>query len=461
MKILELVFDNQTKLNSLHSLQSGTHIAKVDFFFIWELTLFPIMDIASPDAKCKMFADTWLCDMETLLGDGTHARVYKGHNRHTCEQVAVKVIPIGNKDIVSITAYEREIRIMKTLNHINIVKLYHHERTDKFIYLILEYCDCGSLDQVKKPIGEDQASFWISQLFDALLYLHKKHIAHRDIKLQNILLKEGVVKLADFTLCQEFGDDGIMHSRLGTPLTMAPEIFMGRSEYTDKSDIWSVGVIMYILLSNRWPYPSSVKSPRDIFSWFKSKTCFAPITCISTECSDLITRLLTIDPEKRISWYEITKSPWLSLKEQAHDDEELVDIISRFKLIPRETTEITSMSKSIPVPKPLPSPDTTTDSLIFSGSTSPISLALAALQSCSAPPKLTTPPIPTTSSSESSAPLTISPSTSLTKVRSSSWYGFLSDSFDKGINKLRQQVLPALYNKNTPKIAELPSEKFF
>ncbi|CAJ0918221.1 5605_t:CDS:10 [Entrophospora sp. SA101] len=190
------------------------------------------------------------------LGKGAFGSVYRALNWETGEAVAVKKIKLSNIPKSDLNFIMTEIDLLKNLNHPNIVKYKGFVKTREFLFIILEYCENGSLHNICKKFGkfpENLVAVYISQVLEGLLYLHEQGVIHRDIKGANILTtKEGLVKLADFgvaTKTTTLGDFGVV----GSPYWMAPEI-IELSGATTSSDIWSVGCVVIELLEGKPPY---------------------------------------------------------------------------------------------------------------------------------------------------------------------------------------------------------------
>lgn len=154
---------------------------------------------------------------------------------------------------------EYEIDILKNLDHPNILRLYEVFEDKKYIYLVTEYCQGGELfDEIisRQRFNENDAATIVKQLLSAIAYCHQKKVCHRDLKPENILIdnKETLqIKLIDFGTSQRFEDEEKMELVLGTAYYIAPEVLKGH--YDEMCDIWSCGVITYILLSGEPPFP--------------------------------------------------------------------------------------------------------------------------------------------------------------------------------------------------------------
>lgn len=204
-----------------------------------------------------------------------------------------------------------------------------------FIYLIFEYCSGGELATVinlKRCFPEEIVQHFLQQLASALKFLRVNDIAHMDLKPQNILIsgisfvnllnelnsfkvwRNVVLKIADFGFAQHLSDEEISTSFRGSPLYMAPEILLGH-EYDARVDLWSIGVILYQCLFGHTPY--SCTSSGDLINKFRTKKIRISIPAkpkISQNCRDLLKRLLTFDPKKRISFEDFFDHPFLDLE---------------------------------------------------------------------------------------------------------------------------------------------------
>ena len=195
------------------------------------------------------------------IGQGAYATVYLGRGIITNEAVAVKVI---DKSIF-VNAYnlkniEHEISIMKRIDHPNIVKLLDVYQTTNNMYIVTEYCEEGDLAgwlKTKKKGGEKEALRMLKDIMEGFKYLVSQDIMHRDLKPANILLKKGICKICDFGFAKDLseGESTVMRSIVGTPLYMSPQI-LARAKYTNKSDLWSVGLIYYELIHGHTPWPA-------------------------------------------------------------------------------------------------------------------------------------------------------------------------------------------------------------
>jgi len=204
---------------------------------------------------------------------------------------------------------ENEIKVLKSCDNVNIIKLYDMKKTANNFYLILEYCNEGDLGDYlkqKKYLTEEEAVEFLIQIFNAFKTLIKNNIMHRDFKLANILKHNGNIKIADFGFSKLMGKEGMTGTMLGSPLNMAPEVLDG-AYYNNKADIWSIGTVFYELLFGKPPYVAG--NIIDLIKNIKNQQLKFPkkINNISPECEDVIRRMLTVNPEERAGWDELWK----------------------------------------------------------------------------------------------------------------------------------------------------------
>lgn len=247
--------------------------------------------------------------LERKIGAGQFGEVYKGFNKINGQDVAVKVV---RRDLLKgkfLELLENEIKVLKSCDNNNIIKLYDMKKTANNFYLILEYCNEGDLGDYlkqKKYLTEDEAVEYFLQILNGFKTLVKNNIMHRDFKLANILKHNGSVKIADFGFSKLLGKEGVTGTMLGSPLNMAPEVLDGLT-YNNKADIWSIGTVFYELLFGRPPFLAS--NMIDLMKNIKQKKLEIPrkINNISPEAEDVLKRMMTVDPNERIDWDELFK----------------------------------------------------------------------------------------------------------------------------------------------------------
>lgn len=248
------------------------------------------------------------------LGHGTFAKVYHARNIQTGKNVAMKVV--GKEKVIKVGMMEqvkREISVMKMVQHQNIVKLDEVMASKTKIYFAMELVRGGELFEkiAKGKLKEDVARNYFHQLISAVDFCHSRGVYHRDLKPENLLLdEEGNLKVTDFGL-SAFSDhlrqDGLLHTTCGTPAYVAPEV-IGKKGYDGaKADIWSCGVILYVLLAGFLPFQDDniMAMYRKIYRGdFKCPPWF------SSDARRLITKMLDPNPNSRTSISKIMQSSW-------------------------------------------------------------------------------------------------------------------------------------------------------
>ncbi|XP_057791367.1 CBL-interacting serine/threonine-protein kinase 5-like [Salvia miltiorrhiza] len=253
-------------------------------------------------------------EMGRLLGKGTFAKVYHGRDLKTSESVAIKVI---SKDQVKqeglMEQITREISVMRLVRHPNVVEIKEVMATKQKIFFVMEYVKGGELfaKVARGKLKEDAARKYFQQLVSAIDFCHSRGVSHRDLKPENLLLDEdGNLKVSDFGLSalpEHHRNDGLLHTQCGTPAYVAPEVLRKKGYDGAMADIWSCGVILYVLLAGFLPFQDEnvMKMYTKIF-----KAEFSIPPWISHEAKRLISRLLVANPEKRITIEAIMRVPW-------------------------------------------------------------------------------------------------------------------------------------------------------
>nr|XP_043609164.1 CBL-interacting serine/threonine-protein kinase 12-like [Erigeron canadensis] len=249
-----------------------------------------------------------------LLGHGSFAKVYLSRNIKTNESVAIKVI--DKEKIMKgglISHIKREISILRRVRHPNIVQLFEVMATKSKIFFVMEYVKGGELFNkvAKGRLKEEIARKYFQQLISAVGFCHARGVFHRDLKPENILLDEdGDLKVSDFGLSaisEQIRGDGLFHTFCGTPAYVAPEV-LGRKGYeAAKVDIWSCGVILFVLMAGYLPFHDQnimVMYKKIYRGEFRCPRWFSP------ELTRLLKRLLDTNPESRITIPEIMENKW-------------------------------------------------------------------------------------------------------------------------------------------------------
>uniref|UniRef100_A0A9R1SNT0 MAP/microtubule affinity-regulating kinase 3 n=2 Tax=Cyprinus carpio TaxID=7962 RepID=A0A9R1SNT0_CYPCA len=255
------------------------------------------------------------------IGKGNFAKVKLAKHILTGKEVAVKIIDKTQLNTSSLQKLFREVRIMKLLNHPNIVKLFEVIETDKTLYLMMEYASGGEVFDYLVAHGrmkEKEARAKFRQIVSAVQYCHQKCIVHRDLKAENLLLDADMnIKIADFGFSNEFTLGSKLDTFCGSPPYAAPELFQGKKYDGPEVDVWSLGVILYTLVSGSLPFDGqNLKELRERVLRGKYRIPFY----MSTDCENLLKKFLILNPTKRGSLEQIMKDRWMNV---GHEDDEL------------------------------------------------------------------------------------------------------------------------------------------
>lgn len=292
------------------------------------------------------------------IGEGSFAKVKFARNSETGEAVAVKIL---DKEMVlkhkMAEQIRREIATMKLIKHPNVVRLYEVMGSRTKIYIVLEFATGGELfDKIVKHgrMSENEARKYFQQLINAVDYCHSRGVYHRDLKPENLLLDGyGNLKVSDFglsALSQEVRDDGLFHTACGTPNYVAPEVLNDRGYDGATADLWSCGVILFVLLAGYLPFDDA-----NTMNLYK-KILAAEFTCppwLSFGAMKLITRLLDPNPVTRIIVPEILEDEWFKkdYKPAVFDEKEdtsLDDVEAVF--MDSEAHHVTEKEEELPTP---------------------------------------------------------------------------------------------------------------
>ncbi|XP_005463630.1 SNF-related serine/threonine-protein kinase [Oreochromis niloticus] len=255
-----------------------------------------------------------LYDLDKTLGRGHFAVVKLARHVFTGEKVAVKVIDKTKLDPVARGHLFQEVRCMKMVQHPNVVRLYEVIDTATKLYLILELGDGGDMyDCIMKHEGglsEEVAKCYFAQIVHAISYCHRLHVVHRDLKPENVVFfeKQGVVKLTDFGFSNRFQPGKKLNTSCGSLAYSAPEILLGDEYDAPAVDIWSLGVILFMLVCGQPPFQEANDS-ETLTMIMDCKYTVPPH--ISHACRDLIGHMLQRDPKKRATLEQIESHQWL------------------------------------------------------------------------------------------------------------------------------------------------------
>ncbi|XP_055025778.1 MAP/microtubule affinity-regulating kinase 3a isoform X3 [Misgurnus anguillicaudatus] len=255
------------------------------------------------------------------IGKGNFAKVKLARHILTGSEVAIKMIDKTQLNPTSLQKLSREVTIMKNLNHPNIVKLFEVIETEKTLFLVMEYASGGEVFDYLVAHGrmkEKEARAKFRQIVSAVQYCHQKHIVHRDLKAENLLLDADMnIKIADFGFSNEFMVGNKLDTFCGSPPYAAPELFQGKKYDGPEVDVWSLGVILYTLVSGSLPFDGqNLKELRERVLRGKYRIPFY----MSTDCENLLKRFLVLNPAKRGTLEQIMKERWINA---GYEDDEL------------------------------------------------------------------------------------------------------------------------------------------
>ena len=266
------------------------------------------------------------------IGQGQFGVVYKGVSIEDNRKVfAIKCILKKKLESNSMLSglFQTEMSVMSKLHHPNIMHLYEFMETANNYYLVIQYCNNGDLETYLKKMGklsEDEAVYFLMQIMNAFQVLHKNKIMHRDVKLANIFLQDDKVVIGDFGFAKQGVD--VTRTKLGTPITMAPELLSSNGNfYTNKADLWSIGVCFYQILFGKTPFEA--KSYDELKEKVKSLSGknlrFPKDVAVSEECKNLLINLLQYDANQRIEWKDFFNHPLFELHSK-NNPQEVPDI---------------------------------------------------------------------------------------------------------------------------------------
>ncbi|KAK6325666.1 hypothetical protein J4Q44_G00050080 [Coregonus suidteri] len=246
------------------------------------------------------------------LGKGNFAVVKLACHKVTKTQVAIKIIDKKRLEPSDLKKIYREVEVMKLLNHPHIIKLYQVMETKDMLYMVMEYARNGEMFDYLSSSGrlcesEARRKFW--QILSAVDYCHSNHIVHRDLKAENLLLDSNMdIKVADFGFGNFFSEGEFLSTWCGSPPYAAPEVFEGIEYEGPPLDIWSLGVVLYVLVCGVLPFDGpSLPALRQRVREGRFRIPFY----MSQDCENLVRRMLVIDPAKRITVARIKKHRWM------------------------------------------------------------------------------------------------------------------------------------------------------
>ena len=252
------------------------------------------------------FKNTMLSNykIKKILGKGTFSTVKLAVNKDTGEEIAIKILEKYKiKNARDLNRIEREISMVKNINHPNIANVFDIKEDEDKYYILMEYCENGELFDLilgKHKLNEEEASYFYYQIINGLEYIHINNIIHRDLKPENLLLtKNNILKIIDFGLSNYNTDDNLLSTPCGSPCYASPEMVSGRKYNGFTSDIWSTGIILYAMIYGYLPF-ENINNNNDLLFRkisecrvdYPRNSCFFAL--------DLLKQILVPDPNKRI-----------------------------------------------------------------------------------------------------------------------------------------------------------------
>ncbi|EKX39401.1 hypothetical protein GUITHDRAFT_76412, partial [Guillardia theta CCMP2712] len=264
------------------------------------------------------------------LGTGTFSTVRVATHKETGMQYAVKAINLVGIQPQTLVRLRREIQVLRSLNHKNIIQLYEIFEEDGKLFMIMELCTGGELWHFlqRVELSEKRVARIIKGIVEAIHYCHQRHVAHRDLKLENLMLEseeeDANIKLIDFGFSKVFSNSNGMYAILGSPYYVAPEDARGGQGYGCACDMWSIGVITFMILCGQAPFDGEndherlLAVKRGNFTYpphGESGSCTIvselPTANLTSEAVDFINALLTVDPAKRLTAKAALSHAWL------------------------------------------------------------------------------------------------------------------------------------------------------
>ena len=254
-----------------------------------------------------------------IIGKGTFSIVKLGIHRITGEKVAIKILNkkkiLSNNDVERV---KREIDILSNINHVNLIKINKVKEDSENYYMVMEYCHKGELFNYivkKRKLDENESAYYYFQLINGLEYIHSKKIVHRDLKPENLLIfKKNILKIIDFGLSNFNKNDELLSTPCGSPCYASPEMIGGKKYDGNLIDIWSSGIILYVMLTGNLPFEGQTNEI--LFqNILRCKVKYPKY--LSNIAIDLLQKIIVPYPENRISLSEIKNHPFYFIGREA------------------------------------------------------------------------------------------------------------------------------------------------
>ncbi|XP_033970331.1 serine/threonine-protein kinase SIK3 homolog isoform X1 [Trematomus bernacchii] len=264
-------------------------------------------------------------EIERTIGKGNFAVVKLATHIITKAKVAIKIVDKTQLDDENLKKIFREVQIMKLLKHPHIIRLYQVMETERMIYLVTEYASGGEIFDhlvAHGRMAEKDARKKFKQIVAAVHFCHCRNIVHRDLKAENLLLDHNLnIKIADFGFSNLFSRGQLLKTWCGSPPYAAPELFEGKEYDGPKVDIWSLGVVLYVLVCGALPFDgSTLQNLRARVLSGKFRIPFF----MSTDCEYLIRHMLVLEPSRRLTMEQICKNKWMRLGDPDPDFDRLI-----------------------------------------------------------------------------------------------------------------------------------------
>ncbi|XP_077397083.1 serine/threonine-protein kinase SIK3 homolog isoform X4 [Festucalex cinctus] len=273
-------------------------------------------------------------EIERTIGKGNFAVVKLATHAITKAKVAIKIVDKTQLDDENLKKIFREVQIMKLLKHPHIIRLYQVMETERMIYLVTEYASGGEIFDhlvAHGRMAEKDARKKFKQIVAAVHFCHCRNIVHRDLKAENLLLDHNLnIKIADFGFSNLFSRGQLLKTWCGSPPYAAPELFEGKEYDGPKVDIWSLGVVLYVLVCGALPFDgSTLQNLRARVLSGKFRIPFF----MSTDCEYLIRHMLVLEPSRRLTMEQICKNKWMR---QGDPDPDFDRLIAECELVKTE-----------------------------------------------------------------------------------------------------------------------------
>jgi len=298
-----------------------------------------VVGVKAVSAITRKFEDHYTLGKE--LGRGGFAIVYEGRKKDTGQVTAVKVInkraTTNQEGAPDLAALNREIEVMGKLKHPNIIELIDVFDTPNELYIVMELVTGGELFdkiQQKGTYSEGEAADLVKQVLSAIQFMHSHGIAHRDLKPENLLCAgqtrdyAEMIKIADFGLAKEFTGQSNLTTCVGSPIYVAPEILSG-DPYECSVDLWSIGIITYILLCGFPPFYSEKQAT--LFDMILEGKLTFPSPewdIVSSSAKDFVKSLVITTPSKRLTAEQALSHPWLTTPKETAANKKLISFMS-------------------------------------------------------------------------------------------------------------------------------------